>query len=632
MRSAREFWGSRAGSARSHSPKLNTAMLAGVALAMSLALATVYASAIGFDFVAFDDSVHITGNPMVQQGLTGSSIAWAFGGSYAGYWIPLTWLSHMLDVELFGLAAGGHHATNLVLHLFNALLFFGVLVRLTGVVWASAIAAALFALHPLRVESVVWVTERKDVLSSAFGLLATLAYISYTRRRRAYVYGLCALMLTASLMAKPMLVTFPILLLLIDYWPLGRMTTWARLRPLIVEKLPLIAIVLVFAAVTYVVQGAANAASDVGPRVTGEVPLPLRIGNAIGTTALYVKKVFWPGDLAVFYPHPNLPGGEPWSAWEITGSLVLLGVITLGVLRLAPSRGYAAVGWFAYLVTLVPVIGLVQTGEQGMADRFTYVPMMGLCLAISFGAMELLERLVATSRARTLVGTGLALVVLAHLGWKSHQEAQHWRDTDALYQRALEVAPPNPMIRTYYANWLYRNGRVDEAIVHHRAATSVPGYEAVAHYNLAVMLVQHGDRAGAFEHYRAVLREAPDFVPARMAVAGQLEQDGRYRAAARHYALAQQLVPESPVPVIGLARALARQPGASSEDRLRAVKLAKRGVRLTGKRSADALEALAVALQAAGHPDRAAGAMREAEVIRANATSDGIVPVVSSPR
>ena len=631
MSSAREFLRGRAGSAPSHPPKLNTAMLAGVALALSLAVVTVYASAVGFDFVAFDDSVHITGNPVVQDGLTWRGIAWAFGESHAGYWIPLTWVSHMLDVELFGLAAGGHHATNLVLHLLNTLLFFGVLVRLTGVLWASAFAAALFALHPVRVESVVWVTERKDVLSTAFGLLATLAYISYTRRPRPYVYGLCALALSASLMAKPMLVTLPLLFLLLDFWPFGRLGGLRALRPLIMEKLPFVAIVLVFALITYVLQTSAGATSDVGARAAGEVPFGLRICNAIVATALYVKKTFWPGDLAVFYPHPNLPGGEPWSSWEIAGALALLSVITLGVFRLGPSRGYAAVGWFGYLITLVPVLGLVQTGEQGMADRFTYIPMMGLCVAISFGAMDLLEHLMASSRTRAAIGGVAALVVLGSLGWKSHHEAQHWRDTDSLYQRALEVAPPNPLIRTYYANWLHRNGRVEEAIAHHRAATSVPGYEAVAHYNLAVLLVQQGDRSGALDHYRSVLKATPDYLPARLALAGLLEQDGRYQAAARHYETAGLLVPESPVPVIGLARTLAQQPGASSEDRLRAVKLAKRGVRLTGKRSADALDALALALQAAGYPERAAAAAREADAVRAR-RAEGASPVASSRR
>jgi Flp pilus assembly protein TadD len=631
MSSAREFARGHAGSASSHPRKFNTALLAGVALAMSLAVLTVYASAVGFDFVGFDDSVHITANPTVQQGLTWRGIAWAFGESHAGYWIPLTWVSHMLDVELFGLAAGGHHATNLVLHLLNALLFFGVLVRLTGVLWASAFAAALFALHPLRVESVVWVTERKDVLSTAFGLLATLAYISYTRRPRPHVYGLCALALSASLMAKPMLVTLPILFLLFDFWPLGRLETFRRLRPLVFEKLPLVAIVLVFAAITYVLQAAPNATSDLGARAAVEVPFTLRVANAIVATALYVKKAFWPGDLAVFYPHPNLPGGQPWSSWEIAGSLALLSVITLGVLRLGRSRGYAAVGWLGFLVTLVPVLGLVQTGEQGMADRFTYIPMMGLCLAISFGAMDLLERLVASSRMRLVIGVAAALVVLGSLGWKSHREAQHWRDTDALYQRALEVAPPNPLIRTYYANWLHRNGRTDEAIAHHQAAASVPGYEAVAHYNLAVLFAQQGDRSGALDHYRAVLQATPDYLPARLALAGLLEQDGRYQAAGRHYATAASIVPESPVPVIGLARTLAQQPGASSEQRLRAVKLAKRGVRLTGKRSADALDALALALRAAGYPERAAAAAREAAAVRSS-RSGGAAPVVPSRR
>ena len=384
-----------------------------------------------------------------------------------------------------------------------------------------------------------------------------------------------------------------------------------------------------FAAITYVLQTSAGAASDLGPRVSGDVPLSLRIVNAIVVAALYVRKLVWPGDLAVFYPHPNLPGGEPWSAGAVAGACLVLGVITFGVLRLGATRGYAVLGWFGFLVSLVPVLGLIQTGEQGMADRFTYVPMMGLCLVVAFAAKEGLESTIASPRTRMAVGSLAAALVLGGFAWKSHLEAQHWRDTDALYQRALEVAPPNPMIRTYYANWLRRNDRPDEALAHHREVAKVPGYEAVGHFNAALLLESRGERDASFRHYRAALREAPDYVPARLAVARALEQRGDSRAAARHYAAAKAQAPESPVPLIGLARCLANAPDASPNERAHAVKFATRAVRMTGKRSADALDVLALALRSAGYADRAEGASRDARAVRA-ARSRGEVALAVS--
>ena len=334
------------------------AKIALVCALLTAATAAVYAETASFDFVALDDPLHVTRNPMVRAGLSADGVRWAFTETHAGYWIPLTWISHMIDCEIHGLSPAGPHLANLALHIVNALLVFLVLLRATGRLVPSAFAAALFALHPLRVESVAWVTERKDVLSTAFGLASTLAYLAFAVRGGALRYGAVALLFAASLMAKPMLVTLPLVFLLLDAWPLDRLG-----RRQLLEKLPLLAISLVFSIVAVV----ANSAHGALPG-TDAIPVHLRLANAAVSCVRYLGATFWPADLAAFYPHPYLPDGTPWSPAQVLGSLgLLLGISGALVWRAALDRA-ALVGWLWFLGTLVPVLGLVQAGEQAMAE------------------------------------------------------------------------------------------------------------------------------------------------------------------------------------------------------------------------------------------------------------------------
>jgi protein O-mannosyl-transferase len=400
-------------------------------------VALTYGSAAGLGAVNFDDPRYVFQNPHVQRGLTGEGVAWALTTFHAGNWHPLTWISHMLDVELFGLDPGHHHLVNAILHGAATLLLFGFLGAATGHLWRSALAAALFAAHPLHVESVAWISERKDLLCAAFWFLACRAYLSYARRPGAARYALVAGAMALALLCKPMAVTLPAVLLLLDFWPLGRVAPGAplpaRVLGLVREKVPLLALSAASSALTLLAQSRGGAVSDVPTLGAGA-----RIGNAVLSYALYLGKTVWPLDLAVVYPHPFLGAGGI-SAWGVAGSALLLAAITALAAWQRSRRPWLAVGWLWYLVALLPVIGLVQVGLQGMADRYTYVPLVGIFIALAWLAGEAAEAPGPRRIAAALACAGLVLGSSA----LARRQVETWRDSFTLFGHALEVTTDN---------------------------------------------------------------------------------------------------------------------------------------------------------------------------------------------
>lgn len=440
--------------------------------ALGLLTLTAFLPSLGNGFVNLDDGIYVTGNPMVKKGLTGEGFAWAWTANVANNWHPLTVLSHMLDCTLFGLNAAGHHGTSLLLHMANVLLLFEVLRRMTGAPWRSAAVAGLFAVHPLHVESVAWVAERKDVLSAFFWILAMGVWSRYARQPSVGRYLLVALMMTLGLMAKPMVVTLPFALLLLDVWPLRRMRTgW-----LIVEKLPLLALSAAASLVTIRYQTTSLVPLEI-------LPWRVRLANAAISYAVYLGKTVLPRKLAVFYPIPiEIP------AWKAVGAAVLIFALTALALWRAREVPWLLVGWLWFLGTLVPVIGLVQVGRQAMADRYTYIPSIGLFLAVCWG----LPALVANRRWRAALA-GATVLILLLLTAATWVQVRHWSNSVTLFRHALAVTRGN----------------------------------YVAHVALAKALASRRDWAGAAEHYRAALRMRPRLREARLGLEEALSKSGR---------------------------------------------------------------------------------------------------------
>jgi tetratricopeptide (TPR) repeat protein len=417
----------------------------------------------------YDDGTYVTQNRHVQGGVTTEAVRWALTASTGSNWHPLTWISHMVDCTLFGLRPLGHHATSLVLHGANACLLFALLLRLTASLGRSAAAAFLFAVHPLRVESVAWVAERKDVLSGLLFLLTLWAYVAYVASPRPLRYAALVLTFAAGLAAKPMLVTLPFVLLLLDVWPLGR--TGPGLRRLLLEKSPLFALSAGSAAVTVWAQNAGHAL-----RSLRQFPLGVRIANAVVSYVAYIGKALWPSGLAVIYPHP----GSSLAGWQVGGAAIVLVAITWGALWLGKRRPYLPVGWFWYLGMLVPVIGIVQVGEQGMADRYTYLPAIGLSLMLAW------------SIPATAVAAGATSAAAIALGACAWRQATYWRDSETLFRHALRVTRDNGVAHLDLGLALYRRGRVEESTEEFRESIRIwPGFES-AHSNLGAALADLG--------------------------------------------------------------------------------------------------------------------------------------------
>jgi Flp pilus assembly protein TadD len=475
-------------------PHVDAAARRAAPIAVLLALVTLLAfwPVVQCGWLNLDDDLYVTANPAIWGGLTLAGARWAFTTGHAALWHPLTWLSHMLDVQLWGPDPAGPHATNLLLHVTNAVLLLLLLVRTTASLWPSAAVAALFALHPLRVESVAWVAERKDLLCGLFALTTIWAHVRWAERPSPGRYALVALSLALGLMAKPMLVTLPLVLLLLDRWPLERGTS---LR-LVAEKLPLLALAAGAALMEMVAAGRAGAVGHLA-----RFPLEARLANALVSYARYVGKTVWPSGLAVFYPYPSA-----WPAWQLAGAAVLLvGVTTLAVVQ-RRRRPYLLVGWLWFLGMLFPVSGVVQAGSQAMADRFTYLPLIGLFVMAAWGGQDLLARWPVRP---WLLAVSASAVLLA-LGGSTRRQVGYWHDSTRLFTHALEVTSGNWLAHNNLGAALTRQGRLDEAAQHFAESVRLEPSNPDAHYNLGVVLQQQGRSAAAIEHYRAALRLAPD--------------------------------------------------------------------------------------------------------------------------
>jgi tetratricopeptide (TPR) repeat protein len=487
------------------------------------------------DFVNYDDPQYVTDNPHVRAGLSAESARWAFTTTEACNWHPLTWLSLQLDYELFGLRPWGYHLTNVLLHIANTLLLFLVFRRMTGAVWRSAVVAGLFGLHPLHVESVAWVAERKDVLSTFFGLLALAAYLGYVRRPGVLRYLPVLLALALSLMAKPMLVTLPAVLLLLDYWPLGRLRPRGEAAPVsralvLGEKVPLLALAAASCVMTVYAQAQGGAVEALE-----KLPLGLRCANAVVSYVRYLGMALWPGGLAGFYPHPR----QALPAAQVAAAAALLAGLTALALAAARRRPYLAVGWLWYLGTLVPVIGLVQVGPQALADRYTYVPLIGLFLALVWGGADLLEGL----RCPRGLSAGVAAALLGACLLGTWRQAGLWHDSGTLWRHALAVNPDNYLAHDALGAYLWKRGERTEALAHCAEAVRLNPDFADARFNLSVALAARGQADEAVEQVRQAVRLKPRHAPAQHNLGVALWARGALDEAAEHLAAAVAVDP-----------------------------------------------------------------------------------------
>jgi Tfp pilus assembly protein PilF len=519
---------------------------------------TVYAQVVSHQFIILDDNRYIRENPMVNQGLTLTGIAWAFTTFHAANWHPLTWLSHMLDSQIFDLNAGGHLLVNALIHAFNTLLLFLFLRRVTGATWRSAIVAALFALHPLHVESVAWAAERKDTLSTFFGLLSLVAYARYVKKTSWKRYALVAVALALGLMAKPMLVTWPFVLLLLDYWPLRRYQ-WQQgtgtagfvraLVPFVREKLPLFCLAAASMVMTFIAQLHGGAVTTLAA-----VSVSLRLSNAIVSYAKYLFLTVWPSDLAVYYPFSRT--GPP--VWQLACAIVLLAVITALALRQARERPYLLMGWLWFVGTLVPVIGLVQVGSAAMADRYYYVPSIGLFVAFVFGLSDLAR---AFRIDRVAIGA-LTVAALAILACLTAMQIGRWRNSATLFQYTLSVTLDNRLIENNVGTLLGESGRYDEAAAHFVKALRIrPDFFAASisdadiRGNLGLLLARQGKAAEAVEQLNEALRSNPNNADAHNNLGVVLLRSGKAEESIPHFSAAIRLKPEFAVARDNLKRA-----------------------------------------------------------------------------
>ncbi len=498
----------------------------------------VYAQVAGFDFVNIDDQQYVENNRRVLAGPTRAGLAWALTTHAEANWHPLTWISLMLDARIGGPGPRLFHLTNLALHAANTLLLFGVLAVMTGSRLRSGFVAALFAIHPLHVESVAWISERKDVLSAFFGLLALSAYLRYVRRPGLARYLPVGLAFALGLMAKPMLVTLPLAMLLFDYWPLRRVGpgTAGGWLP-ILEKLPLLGLSVVSGILTLQAQLRGDAVNTLAA-----LPLDARVANAVVSYVTYLTKMLWPTELAVFYPHPR----DTLPLWQVSLSALALAGVTALAWAGARRRPYLAVGWLWYLVTLLPVIGLLQVGAQAMADRYTYLPLVGPFIAIAWGVPDLLQAAAspAALRRRTLALSAVALVAILLLVARAHDQVGYWRDGATLFRHALRVTTDNARAHNGLGMALSRAGELERAVEHFREALRLDPAYPEAHDNLAAGLALQGKTAEAIEHFREALRLRPQDASCHANFGTVLMRRGDLDDAAAEFAEAIRLDPD----------------------------------------------------------------------------------------
>ena len=493
----------------------------------------VYGKIWTYDFIGYDDDKYVTQNQYVIQGLSKESVIWAFRSTHASNWHPLSWLSHMLDVELFGMNAGAHHLTSFLFHILNSLLLFIVFRKMTAHIWQSGIVALLFALHPLHVESVAWVAERKDVVSAFFWLLTIWSYVRFAHRPAIARYLAVVGFFSLGLMAKPMVVTLPFVLLLLDYWPLNRIQVGqtndytGKPNPglpvlrLVYEKIPLFALAGISCAVTFLAQkkGEALGLLDVHPPM-------MRVANAVVSYLKYIQKMLWPDQLAVLYPYPKVI-----VEWQVLAAFVVLGCVTFLAVRYRKRLPWLFVGWFWYVGTLVPVIGLVQVGVQSMADRYTYLPLVGLFVILSWGTAHL----IGNWRFKKITLSVASAVLCILLVTTARAQMSYWKNSFTLFEHTLEVTTDNYVIHNNLGFELALKGRMDEAIMHYRAALRInPEFEP-AHINLGSALFSQGKIEKSLAYYQATLNQKSRFAGVHHNLGILLLRVGRIDEAVVHF-------------------------------------------------------------------------------------------------
>ena len=521
-------------------PPVDFRITAGIALALVILVAIVFAQLRDHQFLNYDDPIYITDNEQVKKGLSAEGVAWAFR-SLDFNWHPMTWLTHMADVEIFGLNAGAHLLVNAAFHAVNTILLLIILTRATGSAWRSGIVAALFAIHPLHVESVAWISERKDVLSTLFMMLTILFYLRFVERRSRAAYAAMTLAFILGLMSKGMLVTLPFVLLLIDYWPLHRfkLGDWRTLGRLFLEKLPLFILILPAIFITWYAQHVVGAMANVR-----FISLPIRLANAVISYVVYIRRMFWPDDLALGYPYPSRISPSTTIA-----SLILLLVITAVVLYYREHR-HLFTGWFWFTGMLVPVSGIVQIGPQAMADRYTYVPLIGLFIALVW----LVGDAVVRRPILRIPATTITLGLIAGLTFAAHTQAGHWKTTEMLFRRTAQMTPRNPIAHETLGFALFRNGDYTGAIEEFRALIELrPGYGR-AYEGLGASLLGLGRTAEAIEAYRTAVRLNPQSAEGHRQL-GQLEMaSGKTEEAKESLAKAAQLGDKEAAGSLAIAR------------------------------------------------------------------------------
>ena len=610
----------------------------------------VFGQTIRYDFVNFDDDLYVYNSPAIKAGLTVKGITFAFISQHAGNWHPLTTVSHMLDCQLYGLNAGWHHATNVFLHIIAVLLLFQVLRKMTDAPWKSAVVAALFAVHPLHVESVAWVSERKDVLSAVFFFLTLGAYVHYAQSRSIMRYLLVTVLFVAGLMAKSMLVTAPVVLILLDYWPLNRIRgqqadVGRPLLELVIEKIPLFVLSAGACVITFVLQ----------KRATGAIPpLPLlwRLENALASYVIYIWKTLWPTRLGVFYPHPN----NTLSIGQVIFAVALLVAVTAAAAIFRSQRPYLLTGWFWYVVMLFPVIGVIQVGEQGHADRYTYLPSIGLFLAAVWFTADIAK--VRRSQSRLVVATAITTVLLPVLAWTAFVQTSYWRNSRTLWNHALAVTSDNDVahnnlgylcaergeldeaishfesaakirsgktnphydagsafVQMNLADALARKDRSDEAMVHYEEAIRLQPYYADAYYNRGNVLFAKGRIDEAIADWEWTLQLQPNDADAHTSLGNAFLRQGSFKDAIAQYEMAVALAPEDTHSRNNLAWTLATSSDDSIRDGAKAVGFAEQAVVLSGVREPQFLRTLGAAYAESGRFTEAIAAARQATAI-----------------
>jgi len=576
----------------------------------------VFSQTLRYDFVNYDDPHYVYQNTRITSGINFANVAWAFSHIHSENWHPLTTITHMLDCQLHGLNAGWHHFTNVLLHCLAVVLLFVALERMTGALWRSAFVSAVFAVHPLHVESVAWIAERKDVLSAVFFMVTLLAYFHYTRSPSIGRYLIVAIVFALGLMSKPMLVTLPFVLLLLDYWPLGRFdahrsNTGRQVLQLIMEKIPLITLSAVSSLITFLAQRGAIGWTE-------QLPMSERITNAFVAYVIYIRQMFWPTELAVFYPHPEnrLP------IWEVSLALIILVGIMAAAFVLRKRAPYLVTGWLWYLGMLVPVIGLLQVGWQGHADRYTYLPQIGLYIAVTWALTDLIR----SWRFQRTALSAAALIVIGVLSWRGWLQTSYWRDSETLFTHALAVTSNNDVALNNLGIIFLDKGQLDDAISKLQAAIDLRPENAPAHDNLAKALLKKGQVSEAMVHYRKFLELEPANVEARNTLGTALIQQGHIREAIDQWQEVLALQPENGNAASNLAWVFATCIDDSIRDGTRAVELGEKALRISGGKIPMIYKVLAAAYAENG---RFADAMETAQRGAKLATSQGNSPLAA---